>query len=137
MKMHSTAIRAASNCVVQRRSPNGLSGWVAYNLASTRYRNALTGEEFAADYDQRHTLNVYGVYRFSDRMSFSSRFRAGSNFPVPGYYESRETRLEQSGVLPQHNAATMCECRSIRASTFARTARSRGARLASHCLPKR
>ena len=82
--------------VVQRRSPNGLSGWVAYNLASTRYRNALTGEEFAADYDQRHTLNVYGVYRFSNRMSFSSRFRAGSNFPVPGYYESRETRSEQS-----------------------------------------
>ncbi|HEY0284620.1 MAG TPA: TonB-dependent receptor [Vicinamibacterales bacterium] len=82
--------------VVQRRSPNGLSGWIAYNLATTRYRNALTGEEFAADYDQRHTLNVYGVYRFSDRMSFSSRFRAGSNFPVPGYYESRETRSGQS-----------------------------------------
>jgi hypothetical protein len=76
--------------VVQRRSPNGLSGWVAYNLASTRYRNVSTGEEFAGDYDQRHTLNVYGVYRINDRMSFSSRFRAGSNFPVPGYYEQRQ-----------------------------------------------
>ena len=75
--------------ILQRRSPNGLSGWVAYNLASTRYRNTLTGEEFAGDYDQRHTLNVYGVYRLSDRMSVSSRFRTGSNFPVPGYYESR------------------------------------------------
>ena len=32
---------------------------------------------------------MYGVYRFSDRMSFSARFRAGSNFPVPGYYEAR------------------------------------------------
>ncbi len=82
--------------VVQRRSPNGLSGWVAYNLASTRYRNRLTDEEFAGDYDQRHTLNIYGVYRFSDRMSFSSRFRAGSNFPVPGYYESRTTSSGQS-----------------------------------------
>ena len=79
--------------VVQRRSPNGLSGWVAYNLASTRYRNRLTDEEFAGDYDQRHTLNIYGVYRFSDRMSFSSRFRAGSNFPVPGYFESRADKL--------------------------------------------
>ena len=29
-------------------------------------------------------------------MSFSSRFRAGSNFPVPGYFESRETSSLQS-----------------------------------------
>ena len=79
--------------VVHRRSPNGLSGWVAYNLASTKYRHAVTGEAFAADYDQRHTINMYGVYRFSDRMSFSARFRAGSNFPVPGYFESRGAGL--------------------------------------------
>ncbi len=75
--------------LLQRRSPNGLSGWIAYNLASTRYHHKFTGEEFYGDYDQRHTLNLYGVYRFSDRMSFSTRFRAGSNFPTPGYYESR------------------------------------------------
>jgi len=75
--------------VLQRNSPNGLSGWIAYNVAFTKYRNTLTGEDFSADYDQQHTLNVYGVYRLSDRMSFSTRFRAGSNFPVPGYYESR------------------------------------------------
>ncbi len=83
--------------VVQRRSPNGLSGWIAYNLASTRYRDTVsrTGNlepepgTFPAEYDQRHTANMYGVYRFSDRMSFSARFRAGSNFPVPGYFESR------------------------------------------------
>jgi hypothetical protein len=72
-----------------RRSPNGLSGWIAYNLMFTDYRNTVTGETYSGDYDQRHTLNTYGVYRFSDRMSFSVRFRAGSNFPVPGYYESR------------------------------------------------
>ncbi|MEO5742214.1 MAG: hypothetical protein ABIS29_16635, partial [Vicinamibacterales bacterium] len=89
--------------LVQRRTPNGLSGWVAYNLASTRYRNTLTGEDFAADYDQRHTLNVYGVYRISDRMSVSSRFRAGSNFPVPGYYESREAG---SGPSPAYFLST-------------------------------
>jgi len=75
--------------LLQRRSPNGLSGWVAYNLAFTGYHNTVTTERFDADYDQRHTLNTYGVYRFSDRMSFSARFRAGSNFPAPGYYEAR------------------------------------------------
>jgi hypothetical protein len=76
--------------VIQRRSPNGLSGWAAYNLALTEYRNTDTGETFNADYDQRHTINMYGVYRLSDRTSMSVRFRAGSNFPVPGYYESRQ-----------------------------------------------
>jgi hypothetical protein len=79
--------------VLQRRSPNGLSGWVAYNLAFTKYHNIFTGEEFWADYDQRHTVNAYGVYRFSDRLSFSTRMRFGSNFPVPGYYESRASGL--------------------------------------------
>jgi hypothetical protein len=75
--------------VVRRRSPNGLSGWIAYNLAFTDYRNITTGETFDADYDQRHTVNMYAVYRVSDRTSFSTRFRTGSNFPAPGYYESR------------------------------------------------
>ena len=85
--------------LLQRRSPNGLSGWIAYNFAATTYNYAPASNAdmrtepepgtFAGDYDQRHTLNVYAVYRFSDRTSFSSRFRAGSNFPVPGYYESR------------------------------------------------
>ena len=77
---------------MQRRSPNGLSGWIAYNLAVTSYRvtSGTSGDAgFYGDFDQRHTLNLYGVYRFSDRMSFSTRFRAGSNFPAPGYYESR------------------------------------------------
>jgi len=75
--------------VVQRRSPNGLAGWLAYDVALTEYRNTNTGERFPADYDQRHTLNMYAVYRLSDRTSFSTRFRAGSNFPTPGYYEAR------------------------------------------------
>ena len=95
--------------LVRRRSPNGLSGWVAYDLTKTIYRlsfddpsvvstfvnssgrgqsivRTLAPEAFYGDYDQRHTLNAYAVYRLSDRTSFSSRFRAGSNFPVPGYY---------------------------------------------------
>ena len=38
--------------LVQRRSPNGLSGWVAYSLAFTEYRNTMTAERFDADYDR-------------------------------------------------------------------------------------
>jgi hypothetical protein len=73
--------------VIQRRRPNGLSGWVAYNFGVTKFR--VSDTEFYGDYDQRHALNVYGVYRMSDRTSFSTRFRAGSNFPAPGFYERR------------------------------------------------
>ena len=50
---------------------------------------------------------MYGVYRFSDRMSFSARFRAGSNFPVPGYFESREAgRSAPSGPPPFYFVST-------------------------------
>src|SRR5207247_11355513 len=60
-----------------------------YTYGLTRYRDFQTGETFWGDYDQRHTINAYGLYRFSDRFSISGRFRAGSNFPTPGYWEAR------------------------------------------------
>jgi hypothetical protein len=78
--------------VLLRRSPNGLSGWLSYAYGESHYLDRLTGETFWGDFDQRHTINLYGVYRFSDRMSTSARFRAGSNFPAIGYYR------EQDGV---------------------------------------
>jgi len=76
--------------LLTRRSPNGLSGWVSYDYALTRYSDHGTGEVFWGDYDQRHTLNAYATYRHSDRTSFSARFRAGSNFPAPGYWTVRD-----------------------------------------------
>jgi hypothetical protein len=75
--------------MVERRTPNGLSGWVSYALGFTRYRDRTTGEIFWGDFDQRHTINVYGNYRTSDRLSFSVRFRAGSDMPTPGYWAER------------------------------------------------
>jgi outer membrane receptor for ferrienterochelin and colicin len=75
--------------LLQRRSANGLSGWLAYTFSRTRYRDRLTGESFWGDWDQRHTVNAYGSYRFSANVSASSRFRYGTNFPAPGYWEER------------------------------------------------
>jgi hypothetical protein len=72
--------------LVQRRSPNGLAGWIAYSYGRTRYQDARTGESFWGDHDQRHTLNLYAFYRLSDRTSASLKLRAGSNSPAPGYY---------------------------------------------------
>jgi len=72
--------------LIQRRDPNKLSGWIGYSYGRHRYRDAAAGETFWGDLDQRHTFNVYGHYRWSDRSSVSGKLRLGSNFPVPGYF---------------------------------------------------
>jgi hypothetical protein len=75
--------------LVHRQTPNGFSGWASYALGFARYRDRISGETFWSDFDQRHTVNLYGNYRLSDRVSFSARFRAGSNFPTAGYWDQR------------------------------------------------
>jgi hypothetical protein len=78
--------------LVQRRDPNGLSGWVAYAFGRARYEDIVSGERFWSDLDQRHALNAYLSYRVSPRWNVGAKLRVGSNFPVPGYYR------EQDGV---------------------------------------
>jgi hypothetical protein len=75
--------------LVRRQSPNGWSGWASYALGFNRFRDETTGETFWGDYDQRHTVNLYALYRISNRLSVSGRFRSGSNFPATGYWERR------------------------------------------------
>lgn len=76
---------------LERRSANGLNGWVSYawnkyELADARGTGQIT-EHFYGDYDQRHTLNTYVAYRWSGRTSLSARMRYGSNFPIRGYID--------------------------------------------------
>ena len=71
---------------LQRRSANKLTGWVSYAYSHTKLTDAQTGLTFASDTDQRHTLNVYGSYRFSETLNLSSAWRYGSGEPVPGFY---------------------------------------------------
>lgn len=90
---YDNALRGHSRGVellVQRRAATGLTGWAAYSLGVTRYRNLRTGEVFWGDYDQRHTLNMYGQYRLSERASLTAKFRLGSNFPIAGYVAARD-----------------------------------------------
>jgi CarboxypepD_reg-like domain len=79
--------------LVDRRSPTGLSGWAAYSYGKTRYIDAARGEAYWGDFDQRHTVNLFGTYRFSPRTSVGATFRAGSNFPIPGYFAARHEQL--------------------------------------------
>ncbi len=72
--------------LAQRKAATGLSGWVSYSFSRNRYADRVTGESFYGEFDQRHTFNIYGTFRKSDRVSFSAKARIGSNVPAPGYF---------------------------------------------------
>ena len=82
----------------------GISGWFSYAFGRNRFRDTSSGERYWGDADQRHTMNAYAMYRHSDRASFITKLRIGSNFPIPGYYASRDgTYL----VTDQRNTARL------------------------------
>lgn len=71
---------------LQRRSANKLAGWISYGYSRTKLTDGQDKLTFISDSDQRHTLNVYGNYRFAETWNFSSEWRYGSGQPVPGFY---------------------------------------------------
>lgn len=75
--------------VLERRSANGLNGWLSYAWNDTQLEDPSSAghqaETFSSDYDQRHTVNAYVAYRWGGRTSLSARMRYGSNFPIAGY----------------------------------------------------
>ncbi|HKO97463.1 MAG TPA: TonB-dependent receptor [Pyrinomonadaceae bacterium] len=70
---------------VQRRSANKLTGWISYAYSTSRMKHLPTGLTFPSDSDQRHTVNVYGSYRFNETWNLSSEWRYGSGQPVPAF----------------------------------------------------
>ena len=78
---------------LQRRSANKLTGWVSYANSRTRLTDPQTGLTFISDTDQRHTLNVYGSYRFNETWNLSSEWRYGNGQPVPGFYRQTGTQV--------------------------------------------
>jgi Carboxypeptidase regulatory-like domain len=84
----------------------GVSGWLSYAYGRNRYHDVLNGETFWGDYDQRHTLNAYALYRHSDRTSFVAKLRMGSNFPIPGYYAAVPD-TDRYTVSEQRNTARL------------------------------
>lgn len=71
---------------LQRRSANKLTGWVSYAYSRTKLTDSETGLSFVSDSDQRHTLNVYGGYRFAETWNLSGEWRYGSGQVIPGFY---------------------------------------------------
>ena len=84
--------------VLRRDAPARLSGLAGYAYGRHRYTDVATGERFDADADQRHTLSLYGSYRFSHRSTIGAKFRYGSNYPLVGYIG--EQRASGGAPLP-------------------------------------
>jgi len=72
--------------MLQRRSANKLFGWLSYNFGIAKLRDDFSGLRFASDFDQKHTVNVYGSYRLTQSLNVSSKYRYGSNFPIAGFF---------------------------------------------------
>jgi len=95
--------------MVQRSTTGrGVSGWFSYAFGRNRYHDAVSGERFWGDSDQRHTMNAYALYRHSERASFVAKLRIGSNFPIPGYYASQNdayfvTDVRNTARLPVYS----------------------------------
>jgi hypothetical protein len=78
--------------MMQRLDSSAFSGWISYAYGRHRVHDLVSGESFWGDLDQRHTMNLYGLYRLSPRTSVSAKLRIGSNFPAPGYYTAQDGR---------------------------------------------
>jgi len=84
--------------IVQRRSANRLSGWLGYTFAraeSRQYKvqypinSGATVDLFPYNTpyaptldDQRHSLNMFAMYRLKPTINLSGKFLFGSGFPV-------------------------------------------------------
>jgi hypothetical protein len=65
---------------------------------------------FDADFDQRHTLTVFGSVRVSQTLNLSAKYRYGSGFPITGFF----ARLPDGGV-------SLAESRNaVRAGVYSR-----------------
>lgn len=71
---------------LQRRTANGFTGWIGYSWGKTGVRDDRLGIRFPADFDQRHTVNLFGSYRLRPTVNLSTKWVYGSGFPVRGFY---------------------------------------------------
>lgn len=81
--------------ILQRRSANRLSGWLGYTFVQARERQyqvatPLPPYHFSFDTsyyptleDQRHTVNVFAMYRLRPSLNLSGKWLYGSGFPIP------------------------------------------------------
>jgi hypothetical protein len=72
--------------MIQSRSANRVSGWVAYTLQYARDRDGVEYTAYWSPDDQRHTVNAYLGYRLTPSVHLSGKFIYGSGEPLPGFF---------------------------------------------------
>ncbi len=77
--------------LAERRSANRLTGWVSYAFGRTRERDGVEQIVFPADYDQKHTVNIFAGYRVRPSVNLSVKWTYGSGFPYPGFFRKQGT----------------------------------------------
>jgi hypothetical protein len=76
--------------MLQRRTANGVTGWIAYSYGRTRVRDGILRLEYPADYDQRHSVTSFLSYRLRPTVNVSGRAVYGSGLPLRGFLEVRD-----------------------------------------------
>ncbi|MGH9673156.1 MAG: TonB-dependent receptor [Bryobacteraceae bacterium] len=71
--------------LLQRRSANGLAGWISYSFGRARVRDPEAGV-YPGDFDSRHAFRAFAAYRLRSTVSLGGRWISASGLPVPGYY---------------------------------------------------
>ena len=104
----------------QRRSANRLSGWISYAYSRTRLQHDSSNLRFVSDFDQRHTMNGYGSYRFTETFNVSGQWRYGSGFPIPGFFRAQgdELFLAPDRNLVRQSAYRRLDLRANKAFLF-------------------
>lgn len=75
----------------QRRSANGLTGWISYAYTTAHARDGVLQQRFTPDYEQRHSVNVFSSYRLRPTVNLSTRWSFGSGFPIRGFLAEENT----------------------------------------------
>jgi hypothetical protein len=114
--------------VLQGRSANRLSGWIGYTLTYARQGYPFTSNHgrLWTPYsptleDQRHTVNVFGSYRFSPTVHVSGKWLYGSGFPIPsennrirvGGYQRLDVRSEKDWAFKRWKLALYGEVLNV------------------------
>ncbi|MEP7340064.1 MAG: TonB-dependent receptor [Acidobacteriota bacterium] len=70
---------------LEHRNGKRFNGWINYSFLRTRLRDRMSGQSFASDDDQRHTISAYGNFRFAESWQVSGLWKFGSGLPVVGF----------------------------------------------------
>jgi hypothetical protein len=83
---------------LQRRTANGLTGWVSYAYSRTWLNDARDHLSFVSDFDQRHTVTFLASKRVGRSIVVSSQFRYGSGQPIVGFLTLQGSKVALTSV---------------------------------------